>query len=85
MKKKHISVRILAAVLAMLLALTVFSGCAGAGGRSGKNQTQTGAAVTAKEQTTTAASEATASSQTETVREDGEYYSKDDVAEYLYL
>ena len=67
MKKKRISVRILAAVLMMLMALTVFSGCAGAGGRSGKKQEQT------------------AASQKETVLEDGEYYSRDDVAEYLYL
>ena len=86
MKKKHISVRILAAVLMMLMALTVFSGCAGAGGRSGKKQAETEAAAAAQEQTTSAASqEQTTALQKEAVREDGEYYSRDDVAEYLYL
>ena len=86
MKKKHISLRILAAVLMMLLALTAFSGCAGAGGRSGKNQPQTTETASAQEQTTSAASqEQTTAPQKETVREDGEYYTKDDVAEYLHL
>ena len=86
MKKKHISVRILAAVLMMLMALTVFSGCAGAGGRSGKKQAQTTAAA-AQEETTSAVSQEQEQTSTaaETVQEDGEYYSKDDVAEYLYL
>jgi len=87
MKKKHISVRILAAVLMMLMALTVFSGCVGAGGRSGKKQAETEAAAAAQEQTTSAASQEQEQTATaaETVREGGEYYSKDDVAEYLYL
>ncbi|MBR3403133.1 MAG: ribonuclease [Parasporobacterium sp.] len=70
----------------MLLALTAFSGCAGAGGRSGKNQPQTTETASAQEQTTSAASqEQTTAPQKETIREDGEYYTKDDVAEYLHL
>lgn len=83
MKKKHISLRILAAVLMMLMALSVFSGCAGAGGRSGKNSKETTAAQTTASEAATQAPETEAPA--ETVREDEAYYSRDDVAEYLYL
>ena len=76
MKRSRILRKIITGFLLVVMTLVMVSGCSGAfekGNGSGK------------EKETTAASGKERTSEEKQVSEDGEYTSKDDVAEYLYL
>ena len=82
MRKKNIFGRIASIMLIILTAAALIAGCAGSAS-AGKKKTNK------ENQTTVTEKETTAKDKQETgkskIKEDGEYSSKEEVAEYLYL
>lgn len=92
MKGTKLLRRIAAMVLAVMMMLSCFTGCAGAAGRN-KTTQDSGQETTAEKETERASGKDTKNTERtddsdedeEEILEDETYSSKDDVAEYLYL